>query len=331
MKKLNIGILANKNIPSYKRRLLHLLKNNSNNIVIEYNKTDFFDILIVDSFTYNLSIKNYNKLIFELPDNLLTSPYSWYKFPFNYIYKYKKNKDLTHFLEKVDYIIVGSKMQSDYYRLINKNSTYIVDPIDDTVLIKNECKNTSDTINVGIEFGALNIFSIINNKEFIKAINNVNNLKIHIMTDNIVLPYIYKTQNVYKSLYEIFGNKLEFYNWEKNNYDKFFNSIDIGLIPIDTESEFSLSKPQNRALIMLANKKPVICSLTKDNIDNLSKFKTVYYAKTSDDWIENIKLLRDNEYALLESLHDSNKVKTIHSVQNFINFHNKVFEKIANV
>jgi len=329
-----VGIVGNEELVSFKRRFLLLLNYKDNEIKYQIAKKSFlYDIIITDSYTINESYQ-YKKIIFELPDNILYSPISWYKFWYKILYFIKililKNK-LESKLLKFDYIITGSKLQKKAYLKIHSKVDYIVDPIvDSLVIVKKISKINCNKVNLGLECGGLNIHSILNNLGFVDAIKQMDNIVLHIIIDDEVLPNRYQYTKVHKELKKVFSDKVVLYGWSKENYITLMNLIDIAVIPVDENSNFANTKPENRPLIMMSNMKPVVCSPILSYRENLSKFSTCFFAKTKDEWINKINTIIEfpKSKTTKELINNALLIKKEHNKNNFINFHNQCIKDL---
>lgn len=332
---ITVGLVVNPSLASYKRRFIPLLESNNKDVHYENAiKDKCYDCVITDQLYIGNEYK-YNILIFEIPDDLFKKPYEWYKLFPKYYYKIKDflftfpkmRKHLNFF----DYIITGSEMQAESYvkYTANISCSYIVDPIGSELIIPSSGKKlNAKELNLGIECSGLNVHSIINNYSFIEAMNTIKNIKLHIIIDKYN-NNIYKVSDSHQKLLEIFGNKVSVYKWTEENYKKIMNVIDIAVVPVDMKCEFAINKPENRPLLMLANKKPTICSPIRSYNDKLSSYNLIFFANTKEEWINSIQSIKNMQYDdLIRNIDDDHKKVTNNSLELFVTFHNDIIRKL---
>lgn len=324
MKKINIRIIGNNDLVSFKRREL-LLYNKFEDIYVEFKKKDEEDILIITStekkYIKELANNRNAKTIFSLPDLIIEPPYKWMRQPYKTIFQMNgiiKKKKMINNLKKFDSIIVASSLQKKTYLSFNSNVFELVDSIPNELLINEKQKVISkDHLDLGIECGGLNIHSILNNSSFCEAIDSMSKIHLHIVIDDAILSRTYQFQNVHLELKRRFAEKVSVYNHTLNNLINLIKKIDIAVIPVDTSCKFAFSKPANRPLIMLANYIPVVCSPIPSYIELSKKFYSVFLAGSKQEWIYMIRKAKKNKE---NSLYDESfkKIREKYSVKNFI-------------
>lgn len=323
---IKVGIIGKESLPSFKRRFGILLKN-TGSIYFELAKKNIhYDIVLTSNYRVKaLTIYSFNMAIYDNPNNLKAQPMSWMtpvaqiRYKLKSIYMNMKYKQNLKFFKA---IVTGSYLQSTSYKKFNKTVYYLTDPISDDLIINDNPKKEfidQKVLNIGLESGGLNVFTILKNIDFVQAIHALDNIKLHIVIDDHKLSNKYQIQNIHDALEKEFGNKVVLYEWSQDNFIKLFKMIDIAVIPVDMNEEFANSKPSNRPSIMMANYLPVICTPIGSYIDDLSQFNTCFFANTSNQWIEKINYIRKNFNILNDDLNqNAEQVRQIYSELKFI-------------
>lgn len=295
-----IGIIGDPNAPGYKRKVDLLIKHSDSQLKFKkYNPSDRYNAVILRSIPELLAYKNDN-FFYMTGDNNLTYPYEWQKKLYSLIYRVKNSYidfALRKKISRAKGVILNSELQKKEMLKFNKKVIYKVDPITDSLLINKEPIFTDyGKIRLGIECGGLNVHTILLNKNFCNAIKLMKNIELHIVIDNIKLQVSYRIRDVFRELKTKFKDKVFLYPFNLENYKKLMRSINISVIPVDHNCLFSSTKSHNRALLMIANNIPVVCTPTNSHVNYLSGLQSCRFARSVDEWINGINDL----YTLLK-------------------------------
>ena len=314
MRKLKIGYVPINNTlnsPGDKRRFVYYAE--KKNIEFEIASFDkYYDLIIL---TQNADISLWSKykdkykssiIVYDLIDSYLSIPKYNIKGLFRGLAKYivgqNKYLQLNYWksIEKMcsisDAVICSTIEQKNIIFKFNNNVHIILDAhFDLTKKIKNSY-SISNTIKIVWEglphtLDSLKILTNVLNKLDTKLL-----IELHIITDLKYKKYMgligqIDTYSQLKNYYK----KIYIHEWTQENCSNIITSCDLAVIPIDTNDDFSLGKPENKLLLFWRMAIPVICSSTPAYIRAMEMADINLIANCEREWYDKILELVSDE------------------------------------
>ena len=228
------------------------------------------------SYFEKIYIKNANKVIFDMEDNvLITSNNS-----INKIGNYFKNKNKIYYLIKnVDHIITSTPALGKITNEINykNNWTYICASIE--VDRYKKISTTESKIRIGWTGTFSSINYLKNIEKVIQKISKVRNIEFIIISN---------------SYYKIPGVDCRYFSWNKEKEIEDLSLIDIGVYPLSINNQWVIGKSGLKALQYMAMSVPCVCT-DVGNIKNIIEHGIDgFLVKSEEEWFDVlIKLIDD--------------------------------------
>ncbi len=222
-------------------------------------------------------LKNANKIIFDMEDNVLLSSNNL----INKLGDYFKNKNKIYYLiNNSDHIITSTPALGKITNEINKknNWTYICASIEVDRYNKSLLNNSKITIGWTGTFSSMNYLKKIEN--VIEKISRIRDIEFIIISNSY-----YKIPNV----------KCRYINWNKQTEINDLSYIDIGLYPLPLNNDWVIGKSGLKALQYMAMSIPAVCT-DVGNIRNIIENEIDgFLVKSNKEWFDVLIKLIDNK------------------------------------
>lgn len=184
-------------------------------------------------------------------------------------------------------IVCASELQKLEFEKLNKNVTYIWDSINEEYNItKNHLSDTQPS--VVWEGGGSTLFQIAEIKNALQYLQKTHNLKIIIVSDDIIYHPKFGKLNT-KDYLNSLGLNTEFYKWE---IDSFCNNIlkgNIGIAPLAVSQKFYFQKGANKVQVLNFLGLPIIGSDIPAYRDWITNGSNGFIARGENEWISSIE------------------------------------------
>lgn len=79
--------------------------------------------------------------------------------------------------------------------------------------------------------------------------------------------------------------------WQIDTFYRDIAESDVGIVPVSTESAFTLNKPAGRSLLLMAAGLPVVATSIRSHREVIVPGETGFLADTKEDWVEAVRTL----------------------------------------
>ena len=299
--------------PGDRRRFVYYAKNRGINFEIAKPENKY-DIVYV---THGADITLWSKydkskaiVIYEIIDSYLATP-SWtfhglFRGVVKYLsgqYKYcvfNHKKSIELMCRRADVVVCSTKEQKDFIRQYCDNVYIILDvkSMYCKYKIVEQSQPTSNVLNIAWEGLPYNIKSFAVIREALSILSKQYQINLHLITSlkykKYMNRYITKhTINEVKKHIDI--NNVYLYQWNELTVSHISSACDFAVIPINSNDQMDMGKPEDKLLIFWLMGLPTIVSETPAHLRAMSGAGISMTCDSTNDWVSAIRNMVDNE------------------------------------
>jgi hypothetical protein len=298
---------------SYIVRLFQVLKYlwSDKIIFIEYELLPYFPP-ILEYLLYKTKVK----IVLDYDDAIFHN----YDLNSNFIVRRLLKNKIPSIVKYANSVITGSPYLSNYLYKYNNNIIEIPTSINfESYKVNLKKKSSDDFISIGWIGSKSTSINVINIKDVIKKINEIN--------PKVIFKFMGFDSSLKSQLNFL---NVEFYNWSEKDELVFLNNIDLGIMPLD-DNPFNRGKCGFKLIQYMAMGKPTISSPLEANV-KINRGNDNLFASSEEEWIISImRFISNLNYYQEVGVNNKSIVEKYYSVEvNYVNYI-KIFNKILNV
>lgn len=298
---------------SYIVRLFQVLKYlwSDKIIFIEYELLPYFPP-ILEYLLYKTKVK----IVLDYDDAIFHN----YDLSSNFIVRILLKNKIPSIVKYANSVITGSPYLSNFLYKYNSNIIEIPTSINfESYKEKFNNKSSSDLISIGWIGSKSTSINVINIKDVIKKINEMNPL--------VIFKFM-GFDSALKSQLNLLN--VEFYNWSEKEEMFFLNNIDLGIMPLD-DTPFNRGKCGFKLIQYMAKGKPTISTPLETNV-KINRGNDNLFASSEEEWITGImRFIANLNYYQEVGVKNKTIVEKYYSVEENSLKYIQLFKKILNV